>query len=37
VALPMLLERFPDLRLAGEPEPRPTWNLRGLAHLPVAL
>jgi cytochrome P450 len=37
VALPMLLERFPDLRLAGEPEPRPTWNLRGLARLPVAL
>jgi len=37
VALPMLLERFPDLRLAGEPDPRPTWNLRGLAHLPVAL
>jgi len=37
VALPMLLERFPDLRLAGEPEPRPTWNLRGLAHLPVGL
>ena len=37
VALPMLLERFPDLRLAGKPEPRPTWNLRGLARLPVAL
>jgi len=37
IALPMLLERFPDLRLAGEPEPRPTWNLRGLARLPVAL
>jgi cytochrome P450 len=37
VALPMLLERFPHLRLAGEPEPRPTWNLRGLARLPVAL
>jgi cytochrome P450 len=37
VALPMLLDRFPDLRLAGEPEPRPTWNLRGLARLPVAL
>jgi cytochrome P450 len=36
VALPMLLERFPDLRLTGEPEPRPTWNLRGLARLPVA-
>jgi cytochrome P450 len=37
VALPLLLERFPDLRLAGEPEPRPTWNLRGVARLPVAL
>jgi pimeloyl-[acyl-carrier protein] synthase len=37
VALPMLVERFPDLRLAGTPEPRPTWNLRGLASLPVAL
>jgi cytochrome P450 len=37
VALPMLLERYPDLHLAGEPEPRPTWNLRGLARLPVAL
>ncbi len=37
VALPMLVDRFPDLRLAGEPEPRPTWNLRGLARLPVAL
>jgi len=36
VALPMLLERFPDLRLAGEPESRPTVNLRGLARLPVA-
>ncbi|HYW27654.1 MAG TPA: cytochrome P450 [Terriglobales bacterium] len=37
VAMPMLVARFPDLRLAGEPEPRPTWNLRGLARLPVAL
>jgi pimeloyl-[acyl-carrier protein] synthase len=37
VALPMLLGRFPDLRLAGDPVPRPTWNLRGLAHLPIAL
>jgi pimeloyl-[acyl-carrier protein] synthase len=36
VALPMLLERFPRLRLAGEPELRPTWVLRGLRHLPVA-
>jgi cytochrome P450 len=37
IALPMLLERFPNLRLAGDPEPRPTWNLRGLARLPVAV
>jgi cytochrome P450 len=37
IALPALLERSPDLRLAGEPVPRPTWNLRGLAHLPVGL
>jgi pimeloyl-[acyl-carrier protein] synthase len=37
VALPMLLERFPGLRVAGEPTPRPTWVLRGLQHLPVAL
>jgi pimeloyl-[acyl-carrier protein] synthase len=37
VALPMLLARFPGLRLAGEPEPRPTWNLRGLTRLPVTL
>jgi cytochrome P450 len=37
IALPMLLERFPRLRLAGEPEARPTWNLRGVARLPVAV
>lgn len=37
VALPMLLGRFPGLRLAGEPEPRPTLVLRGLSRLPVAL
>ncbi|HEY7199614.1 MAG TPA: cytochrome P450 [Candidatus Dormibacteraeota bacterium] len=37
IALPMLLARFPALREAGTPEPRPTWNLRGLARLPVAL
>jgi len=36
VAMPMLLERFPRLRLAGEPERRPTWVLRGLRRLPVA-
>jgi cytochrome P450 len=37
VALPMLLERFPLMRVAGEPEMRPTMVLRGLSHLPVAL
>lgn len=36
VAMPMLLERFPRLRMAGEPEQRPTWVLRGLRRLPVA-
>jgi len=36
VAMPMLLERFPRLRTAGEPELRPTWVLRGLRRLPVA-
>lgn len=36
VAMPMLLERFPRLRVAGEPEQRPTWVLRGLRRLPVA-
>ena len=37
IALSMLLDRFPDLRLAGEPELRPTRVLRGLKRLPVAL
>lgn len=36
VAMPMLLERFPRLRMAGEPEQRTTWVLRGLRRLPVA-
>jgi pimeloyl-[acyl-carrier protein] synthase len=36
VAMPMLLERFPRLRMAGEPEQRATWVLRGLRRLPVA-
>jgi pimeloyl-[acyl-carrier protein] synthase len=36
VAMPMLLERFPRLRMAGKPERRPTWVLRGLQRLPVA-
>lgn len=37
VAIPMLLERFPRLRLAGQPEMRPTWVLRGLRSLPVTM
>jgi cytochrome P450 len=36
IAFPALLERFPDLRLAGEPEWRPTAVLRGLESLPIA-
>ena len=36
IALPALLERFADLRLAGPPEWRPTAVLRGLASLPLA-
>lgn len=36
-ALPALLARFPDLRLAGEPVWRPTFILRGLERLPVRL
>jgi cytochrome P450 len=37
VALPMLLRRFPDLRLDGEPEWRAMLTFRGLSHLPVAV
>jgi len=37
LAIGGLLARFPDVRLAGEPELRPTFTLRGLEHLPVAL
>jgi cytochrome P450 len=37
IVLPALLRRFPDLRLAGEPESRPTWVLRGLSRLPVQI
>lgn len=36
IAFRQLLERFPALRLAGEPELRPTIVLRGLSQLPVA-
>lgn len=35
-ALRSLYERFPDLRVSGAPEPRPTRVLRGFARLPVA-
>jgi cytochrome P450 len=34
-ALRALLRRFPDLRLAGEPERRPSFVLRGYKTLPV--
>jgi cytochrome P450 len=37
VAIPRLLERFPRLRLAGEPRLRPNVVLRGLEALPVAV
>ncbi|MCU1484239.1 MAG: hypothetical protein JWN67_985 [Actinomycetia bacterium] len=37
LAIAGLLDRFPDVRLAGEPELRPTFTLRGLEHLPVDL
>lgn len=37
VAFPMLLERFPRLRPAGDAVPLPTVTLRGLRQLPVAL
>ena len=36
LALPALLDRFPDLRLAGEPVWRPTAVLRGLESLLLA-
>jgi len=37
LAIAGLLARFPDVRLAGEPELRPTFTLRGREHLPVDL
>lgn len=37
VALPALLERFPDLHLAGSPAWRATAVLRGLERLPLSL
>lgn len=36
VAIATLVRRFPDIQLAGEPERRTTFTLRGLEHLPVA-
>ena len=37
VAVPLLLNRFPDLRLAGPPRRRDRLTLRGYATLPVLL
>ena len=37
VALRMLTERFPRLRVAGRPERRDLQTLRGFEHLPVSL
>lgn len=36
LSLPMLVERFPTLALAGEPDQRATFVLRGYHHIPVA-
>ena len=36
IAFATLLDRFPHLELAGTPERRPTFTLRGLETLPVA-
>lgn len=36
VALRALYERYPDLRVVGRPERRPTRVLRGYEHLPVS-
>jgi cytochrome P450 len=37
IALPRLVQRFPDLRPAGEPTWKPTISDRSAAHLPVRL
>ena len=37
IAFATLLDRFPRLELAGTPERRPTFTLRGLETLPVSL
>lgn len=36
ITVPLLLTRFPDLRLAGEPVRRDTFVLRGYHYVPVA-
>jgi cytochrome P450 len=36
VAVTTIVRRMPALALAGEPERRPNFTLRGLAHLPVS-
>ena len=36
VSLPVLLDRFPDLQLAGEPDRRPSFVLRGYRSVPVS-
>lgn len=36
VSLPALIGRFPNLKLAGEPERRPTFVLRGYDRIPVS-
>ena len=35
ISLPLLFERFPNLKLAGEPQQRPTFVLRGYETIPV--
>ncbi|HEU4533564.1 MAG TPA: cytochrome P450, partial [Polyangiaceae bacterium] len=35
VALPILFDRLPGLRLAGPPRYRNSWHFRGLEALPV--
>lgn len=37
IALDALVRRMPELRLVSEPDWRPTWMMRGLRALPVAL
>ncbi len=36
-SLPLLFEKFPNLRLAGEPKQRPTFVLRGYETIPVTI